>query len=198
MKTGALILAAGLSSRMGEFKPLLELAGKKLIERNIEPFVQFGCDPVLVVTGREADVLEKFLTDKFAGQICFVRNPAYAVSDMFASVKLGIQSLTEVCDDFFLIPADIPLIAREILGKMAAETAPVVRPSYRGKVGHPVLLRKNAAKRVLAYEGALGLKGALRSEPQAFVEVDTPGILLDADTPEDFRAIENFLRSQQV
>ena len=198
MKTGALILAAGLSSRMGEFKPLLELAGKTLIERTIEPFVQFGCDPVLVVTGREADVLEKFLTDKFAGQICFVRNPAYAVSDMFASVKLGIQSLAEVCDDFFLIPADIPLIAGEILGKMAAETAPVVRPSYRGKAGHPVLLRKNAAKRVLAYEGALGLKGALRSEQQAFVEANSPGILLDADTPEDFRAIENFLRSQQV
>ena len=64
MKTGALILAAGLSSRMGEFKPLLELAGKTLIERTIEPFVQFGCDPVLVVTGREAYVLEKFLTHK--------------------------------------------------------------------------------------------------------------------------------------
>ncbi len=194
MKIGALILAAGLSSRMGAFKPLLELAGKTLIEHTLEPFVQFGCEPVLVVTGREADALERFLTEKFAAGISFVRNPEYAVSDMFASVKIGIRGMAEDCDGFFLTPADIPLIDKEILRKMAAETAQVVRPSYQGRAGHPVLLRKDAAGRILAYEGALGLKGALDREARAFVEADSRGILLDVDTFEDFHAIENFLR----
>lgn len=198
MSIGALILAAGLSSRMGAFKPMLELAGKTLIEHTLAPFVQFGCNPVMVVTGREAAALECFLTERFAGRIRFVRNPEYAVSDMFASVKIGIKAMAAECDGFFLIPADMPLIDTDLLSQMTAVDAPVVRPSWQGRAGHPVLLRQSTAKRVLEYNGDHGLKGALRTEKQLFVNAGTQGILLDADTPEDLRIIETCLQAQQT
>ena len=195
---GALILAAGLSSRMGAFKPLLELAGKTLIEHVIGHFSQFGCEPILVVTGRDAQLLEDFLTEKFSNRISFVRNPDYAASDMFASVKLGLKALPADCSGTFLTPADIPLFDAALLTKMAAVPAPVVRPSYKGKAGHPVLVRKSVWSRILSYRGEGGLKGALQNEPQAFVEADHEGILLDADTPEDFRRLRAFLSGRMT
>ena len=178
---------------MGAFKPLLDLAGKTLIEHVIGHFSQFGCEPILVVTGRDAQLLEDFLTEKFSNRISFVRNPDYAASDMFASVKLGLKALPADCSGTFLTPADIPLFDAALLTKMAAVPAPVVRPSYKGKAGHPVLVRKSVWSRILSYRGEGGLKGALQNEPQAFVEADHEGILLDADTPADFRRLREFL-----
>ncbi|WP_072023080.1 NTP transferase domain-containing protein [Selenomonas sp. AE3005] len=193
MKTGALILAAGLSSRMRAFKPMLELAGKTLVEHVIGHFRQFGCEYIFVVTGRDAQILESFLTEKFPGQIDFVRNPDYATSDMFTSVKLGLKALPEDCTSIFLTPADVPLFDAALLTQMDAVAAPVVRPSYKGKAGHPVLLRKNVWCGILSYQGEGGLKGALQTAQQAFVEAASAGILLDADTPEDLQRLREFL-----
>jgi CTP:molybdopterin cytidylyltransferase MocA len=56
-----------------------------------------------------------------------------------------------------------------------------------------VFLRKSVWSRILSYRGDGGLKGALQTEPQAFVEAAHEGILLDADTPEDFQRLREFL-----
>ena len=58
MQTGALIVAAGKSSRMGDFKPMLQLGSISIAQRVINNFRQAGISKVVVVTGYHADVLE--------------------------------------------------------------------------------------------------------------------------------------------
>ena len=71
----AVIAAAGMSSRMGRFKPLLELGGKPMIRHIADTFRTFGVEKLIVVTGNNAETLEKALP---GDDIEFVRNERYA------------------------------------------------------------------------------------------------------------------------
>lgn len=61
MQTGALIVAAGKSSRMGDFKPMLQLGSISIAQRVINNFRQAGISKIVVVTGYNADALERHL-----------------------------------------------------------------------------------------------------------------------------------------
>ena len=93
-RTAAVILAAALSSRMHEFKPLLELGDSTIIVRAIENLKTAGASPVIIVAGYKADQLMDYL---WPLDIMFVRNENYASSQMFDSVKLGISRAAGLC-----------------------------------------------------------------------------------------------------
>ena len=82
MQTGALIVAAGKSSRMGDFKPMLQLGSISIAQRVINNFRQAGISKVVVVTGYHADVLECHLA---SNNVVFLRNENYANTHMFDS-----------------------------------------------------------------------------------------------------------------
>ena len=75
MQTGALIVAAGKSSRMGDFKPMLQLGSISIAQRVINNFRQAGISKIVVVTGYRADVLERHLA---SNNVIFLRNEDYA------------------------------------------------------------------------------------------------------------------------
>ncbi len=90
MQTGALIVAAGKSSRMGDFKPMLQLGSISIAQRVINNFRQAGISKVVVVTGYHADVLECHLA---SNNVVFLRNENYANTHMFDSVRIGLESV---------------------------------------------------------------------------------------------------------
>lgn len=184
-KTGAVILAAGLSSRMHDFKPLLKLGNSTIIMRVIENLKQAGADPVIIVAGYKADDLMDYL---WPLDIMFVRNEDYAHSQMFDSVKLGISRAAGMCDRILITPADVPLIGRETFKKVMECPGPMVRPVCGGRPGHPVLADASLVPRLCAYVGAGGLRAAMESLelPIMEVQVEDEGIYLDADTPQDY------------
>ncbi len=201
MNTGALIVAAGRSSRMGAFKPLLPLGGGTVIGRAAGTLRGFGACPIVAVTGREATRLTNYLQP--LGVEC-VHNPDFAATDMFRSACIGMAALRGRVDGFFFLPGDAPLFSAETLGamlrRMQASGCGVVRPMYGGRCGHPILIDAAHIPALLAFDGEGGMRGALDSLGCRIdrLEVDDPGLVYDADTPEDYERLVHFAGLQDA
>lgn len=188
MAVSAVIAAAGLSARMRDFKPLLCLGTSTVICHTIDTLKNAGAKDVLVVTGYQSAVLERHLNDS---GVMFLKNERFAQTDMLTSIQLGLAALPPGAEWVFVTPADVPLVSPETLKRMLAVGAQVVRPVYQGRGGHPLLLRADAVEQVLAWQGSGGLKGLLNTGKLEVVNAETedPGILMDADTPQDYKRL---------
>ena len=192
MKFGAVITAAGLSGRMGAFKPLLPLGGVPVIGRVIDALREGGAGDIAVVTGRDALLLEEALRPY---SLNFIHNGDYAVTDMFHSAALGFEFMAERVDGLFFTPADIPLFGATTVRLLAERfrrgSEHIVVPVYRGKRGHPVVMLSQTAKELIRCKNSGGLRGAMDAYggPKGTLEVDDQGILRDLDTPEDYRLL---------
>ena len=184
MKTGAVILAAGYSSRMGDFKPLLQIGGRSLIEHTISLFRDNGVDHIVVVTGHKED---EVAAEAERLNVQTVSNTDFA-DGMFSSVCVGISQLPAL-DAFFVLPVDIPLIRSSTVQTLlhAEINGGVIYPCFDGERGHPPLISREVIPAILKHNGQGGLKQVLEQFPGLDVPVWDEGILLDADTPEDFK-----------
>ncbi len=106
MSVDGIVLAAGLSSRVGRYKLALDIQGKTVIERCIESMYDI-CSNVIVVGGHNYNLLQDIL--KPYAKVKMILNENY-IEGMFTSVKKGLYQVEE--DKFFLIPADYPLIKK--------------------------------------------------------------------------------------
>ena len=196
----ALILAAGYSSRMGQFKPLLPLDGKSVIESAIDAFRNAGITRISVVTGHETAQLQPLLKTR---GIPVVHNPDYA-SGMYSSVQAGIKSLSEDIDACFLLPADIPLVrpatVKTMIGRYESRHPSIIYPVFQGRRGHPPLIARSLFAEILAGDGAGGLRALLQRHQAEASEVDVfdEGILLDMDTPEDYARLAELAPRRHV
>ena len=191
-----IILAAGMSSRMGEFKPLLPVGGQSAVLRVIHTAVTAGIQEIIVVSGHLFNRVADMLSNE-APNVRVVFNSRYE-DGMFSSVCTGISALPNGIDGFFLIPADCCAVSASTLTSLVnafekAGTEASAHPTYKGKRGHPPLIPADYAGRIITYSGECGLKGSLDTLQSFEVEVDDPGILLDMDTPDDYTALLAYL-----
>ena len=189
MDTGAVVVAAGMSSRMGDFKPMLSIGSISVAQRVVATLKQAGAARVVVVTGYNAEELERHLA---SSGVVFLRNENYRTTHMFDSALIGLRYLRDKCRQVLFTPVDIPLFTA------ATVDAELACPVCGGTRGHPILMSANVIDRVLEDSGESGLDGALSrcGVPMTLVEVDDPGILHDADTPEDYRELLRMHNSQ--
>lgn len=187
----AVILAAGFSSRMGEFKPLLELAGMTALERSVRMFRDAGVGDIRVVTGHRAAELAPVLERL---DVRDIPNPRYA-EGMFSSVTVGVEAVRGTADAFFVHPVDLPLVrgatVRRLLDAFSRKSRAIVYPSFQGERGHPPLIAGWLAPKIVSWQGAGGLQGVLAEwEGEAGeVEVADEQILRDMDTADDYRSL---------
>ena len=188
MSFSAIILAAGHSSRMGCFKPLLKISGKTIMEKAVVLFRDAGIQDIRVVVGHESKLLEPLLERLGARAIL---NPSYD-EGMFSSVLSALQSLEEGVEAFLILPVDIPLIhprtIRHLMDLHQAQPDRILVPCFMHRHGHPVLVPYKYRDSILGWHGEGGLKGALKQLGGMVlsVEVDDPDILIDCDTPGDY------------
>lgn len=193
MRLGGVIVAAGCSSRMGAFKPLLPLDEMKtpILRQEVNLLLSQGVSHVLVVTGHRAKEVERTLSGS-PKTVRTVYNPNYR-EDMFRSVQAGVAALPEGIDGFFFLPADCPAVEPATLERLAAafETVcpPLCVPQYGGRRGHPPLISTELKGPLLAYDGEGGLKQFLRQYQALEIPVDDPEIMRDMDTPEEYQAL---------
>lgn len=185
-KTVGIVLAAGLSSRMGAFKPLLELDGISMVRRVVQSMREAGAGPVIVVTGHQRENLEGHLAGSGA---IFVHNPDFASTQQLDSLKLALARVRPGCGRVLISPADIPLVQRETVKHLLDAEGDFVRPRFGRRAGHPVVISAKLIPCVLEYTGADGLRGVVRAGGFQVLDVpvEDPGILMDNDTPEDFQ-----------
>ena len=198
---GALVLAAGLSSRMGQPKLILPWGAETVIERVVQTLLVGGVQRVVVVTGGARQAVEAALANLPAGQPHAVRavfNPAYANGEMLTSVQVGMQALLEDAlgaqpSAFMLALGDQPQMqvetVRAVIAAYRASAAPVVVPSYEMRRGHPWLIDRRLWPGLLAQSLPFTLRDFLNQHRTVihYVNVSTPTILADLDTPEDYQ-----------
>ena len=190
-RTAAIILAAGFSSRMGAFKPLMDVGGTTVLDRVVNLYTQAGVSDIRVVVGHGREDIRSALAGRSA---VLVPNPDFA-DGMYSSVVAGIQSLPENIGTFFIHPVDIALVRphtiRTLMAALHNHPTRVVSPEFDRHRGHPPLIHKDALPAIRNHDGRGGLRAVLnRLAPETRrVPVADQGILLDLDTPEDARAL---------
>lgn len=140
-KIGAVILAAGMSKRMGKPKLLLEINKKSLLQYVIDVVKKLSLNPVIVITGCYKDEIQNHVKED--EQIQLVYNPHYT-EGMSSSLKLGINSIKNKVDAVLIFLGDQPLVSHYVVQSLIAHYEGqnkhlIVRPKYGGMIGHPVL-----------------------------------------------------------
>ena len=187
VKCGGVITAAGLSSRMGAFKPLLEVNGCPMITHTVLSMKNAGVDPVCVVIGYRGEELKPVLEPL---GVLIAENGDPEGSDMLSSIRIGWEKLID-SDAVFLLPADMPLMAPAVFRKLRAEREEALWTvaTVAGKRGHPALLSAACRSKVMEYQGGGGLRKALEGIPPLMVEAGDEEMNRDADCPGDLAAI---------
>jgi molybdenum cofactor cytidylyltransferase len=190
-RLAGIVLAAGASSRMGRFKPLLPLAGVTVLERSIALLRDAGADDVLVVIGNRAEELRP-LAERY-GARC-VHNANWE-QGMFSSVVAGVRALPHWAQGAFVLPVDVPLVRSATVRRLAAAFAThpdgIVYPVFDDRRGHPPLIPRSILDEALL-EATCGPLSTLLAghEPHAIeVPVADEAIHLDMDTPAAFEAL---------
>lgn len=195
MRLSALIVAAGLSSRMKDFKPMLNIGSISISKRIVATLQQAGIKNIVMVTGYNADILEHHLS---GNGIVFLRNENYATTHMFDSAKIGLDYLKDKSDIIIFTPVDIPLFTSSTVTTLINSGAELVRPLFHGQSGHPLVLSSYVASNILKDSGDGGMQGAIERCGIDMLEipVDDEGILHDADTPQDYQKLVEFHNKQ--
>jgi molybdenum cofactor cytidylyltransferase len=197
----AVVLAAGLSTRMGRLKQLLAYAEHTVVEQVVSTLLASPIDEVLVVTGHECEAVEAALA-KWPVRTVF--NPHYADREMFASVQVGLQAASAQSRAALLAVGDMPCIQADVVAQLvraywAAGDDWVYIPSYHMRAGHPVLVPRSYWPAILALPAGDNLRSVLRAQGACiqWVVVDSATVLRDMDTPADYER-ELGLRDQDL
>ena len=196
-KCDCIICAAGSSSRMGEWKPLLPWGQSTLVETSVDAALAAGCR-VILVTGYRAEMLEELFRD--TPNLVTVHNASWKAG-MVSSIRCGAALVTSDC--FFIAHADMPLVPPRMYGKLLAaarsalpasagaqgvSTPRVLRPRFEGAPGHPVLFDRSALPIIASLPDGESMKEFLGQCELHFLDTDERGVTLDLDNPEIYAA----------
>ena len=186
---GAVVLAAGLSQRMGRPKMILPWGDTTVITRVVSVLLTAKVDDVVVVTGGARDEVEVALQG-LPVQTLF--NPDYANGEMVFSLKVGLASIPDDIEATLIALGDQPQIEESVVQQVIAgykqTKSSVVVPSYQMRRGHPWLVDKSHWDEIRSMHSPQSLRDFLNRHANEihYVNVDNDSILQDLDTPEDY------------
>jgi len=185
----AVVLAAGRSQRMGRPKLALPWGATTVIGQVVEVLRLAGLEQIIVVTGGAHQEVVAALQSQ---PVYIVFNPDYASGEMIRSLQVGLAACDERVEAALVVLGDQPQIeatvVRSVMAAHEQEARPLVAPSYQMRRGHPWLAARPLWGALLALRPPATLRDFLEEQAGSvwYVQVDTPTILQDLDTPEDY------------
>lgn len=196
-KIGAIVLAAGNSSRMGRNKLLLELDGRPLICHVVDHLLALNLSDIVVVLGHQAALVRQALADR---PVRYVTAADYA-SGMSASLKVGLSALPASIDAALILLGDMPFVSSALIKRLISTYNPVegrsiVLPVHAGKRGNPVLWDKCYFPEMQCLAGDVGAKHLIgeHADQVAEVDVDDANIFRDIDTPQVYADLQQRMK----
>lgn len=186
----ALILAAGQSRRMGQPKMLLPWGTMTVIEKVLTTFLEAGIEDILVVTGGAREQVESILT-RYPVRSAY--NQEYDAGEMLSSLQAGLLHMPGEAQSALIGLGDQPQVEentiRRICDAYREQGSLLVVPSVQKRRGHPWLVRRQLWGEILALKPHESPRDFLNRHAREiqYVDVGTPTILADLDTPEDYQ-----------
>jgi molybdenum cofactor cytidylyltransferase len=173
---------------MGRPKALLPFRGTTFLEHIVGAISQSAVQHIVVVVGHHRKEIEERLA--LPAQVVF--NPDYELG-MITSLQAGIRALPAGTAGALLFLVDHPMVDPKTIEELIAHFEPdrIVLPVFAGRRGHPVLFASGILEEMLALTASQGANIVVRKDPNRIiqVQVDSPGILVDVDTPDDFQRL---------
>jgi molybdenum cofactor cytidylyltransferase len=193
-RVAAVVLAAGLSQRMGAANKLLALVdGQPLVTRVVDTLLQTAARPIIVVTGHEEDRVRAALRGR---DVRFCHNLDYAAG-MSTSLRTGVLALGGEVDGALICLGDMPRICpahiEALLGAFdPADGRAVIVPTYQGQRGNPVLWAAQFFPEMQSLTGDVGARALLARHAAVLCSVPMAddGVIVDVDTSEALRALQ--------
>lgn len=186
---GAVILAAGGSSRFGRPKQLITFRGETLVRRAVTAAVGAGCEKVVAVVGDAADAIREELGGTPAA---VVRNSEWA-RGLGTSIRCGLEFLMAAnreLEAIVLLACDQPFVTEDVVASLVAEAKrsgkPIVASSYANTLGVPAFFGGSCFSALLDLPDDSGAKSVIQSRPEEVASVAFAEGAIDIDTPEDF------------
>jgi CTP:molybdopterin cytidylyltransferase MocA len=184
MKTAALILAAGASTRLGQPKQLVRLGEETLLGRAIRIANEAGCEPIVVVLGANKEEIEAVVP---LGSIHVVHNEEWQ-EGMASSIRAGLRDLAVGMTEGVLVMAcDQPRVTVEHLRALLGVNG-LASSGYAGRRGVPAVFPRDLFSELMKLQGDAGARDILQHETVTVIEL--PGGEVDIDTPEDLEKLK--------
>ena len=189
-RTGAVILAAGASSRMGRNKMLLDVHGVTMVRRAVQVAIDAGVSPVVVVVGND----EAQVREALSGLEClFAVNPDFT-GPTSTSLHAGLHALDESVDATIVLLADMVLVTaamvRALIASAEESSAPLAVSRYGYVLAPPLLFHRSLWPELLAWHGEGCGKAVVKAhQHQAILHEWPVAALRDVDTPQDYRDV---------
>lgn len=190
VNVAAVVLAAGSSKRMGEPKLVLPWGKTTVIGQVVSTLAQAGVVETVVVTGGAHQVVLHAL-DKYA--VRTVYNPCYEHDEMIYSLQVGLSVVSKSMNAAMVVLGDQPKIQTEIVSELLdicrALAAEIIVPSFRMRRGHPWIVARSLWTPLMEMRSPATLRDFLENYKHKihYVNVGSDTVLLDMDTPSDYR-----------
>src|SRR5208283_4048994 len=188
----AVVLAAGMSTRMGSVKQLLRLGEKTLLETVLDTLRASQIGEMVVVLGGSAQLIQQQIKLDDARVVINKEHE----QGMGTSLRAGVSAVDSSSDAALIVLADQPFLRPETIDHLIdcyrAQSHPAVIPVYKGHRGNPALLDRSLFPEVMTLSGDVGFRAILSRHTEEIlrVPVDDVGVLIDVDTEADLQRFQ--------
>ncbi|MGB1287220.1 MAG: selenium cofactor biosynthesis protein YqeC, partial [Aggregatilineales bacterium] len=187
---GAIVVAAGKSSRMGQPKVLLPwIDNRSIIEHITRQLIRARLSHINVVTGYYATDVKRLIKPY---EVKTVHNRSHRTGEMFSSLRTGLKAMPDNISAALLVLGDQPRIQPkiiyDILSAYAQGKGRLIIPSFQRRRGHPILIDRRYWQEILSASRNTTLRDIINthSDDIHYVNVNTDSVLRDVDTPDDY------------
>jgi molybdenum cofactor cytidylyltransferase len=190
VRIGAIVLAAGSSSRLGQAKQLLTYGGKTFVRLSAQAAIEAGCAPVIAVLGSEREKIASELRDL---PVTMLTNENWE-RGVGSSLRAGMAAAATACDAVVILTCDQPHVSATVLQRLIAAhkttTCPIVASTYARTRGVPALFARACFPALQSLPDARGAKSIIATAREAEIAlIDFPEGAIDIDTPQDYERL---------